>query len=445
MPATEAVAAARARLEKAGSELRQRPTTEILATLGRVLDGWSDPDSAWRRELAARLPAHAGFSTPTVRKGLAVGLEHWRGNVLEAVVKRELGDPARLDATGPAVITGFDHTACILAGSIPMPTIQALLLPLALRSPVLVKPASRDDLTARAVAQSLAEIDPLLGRCVEVVHFDSSDEEASAKLLESPCIVAMGSDATLAKLREKVRPHQRWVGYGHRLSIAIKGARVSSDAWAERMALDIALWDQAGCLSPAAIYVVGDSRNADETAASLANALETAETHWPRGRVTTAAATAIRIEKGRSAGAAGGGARRARTRRRRQRLDGGCGRTRQTGEAALCIGSFESTRSPTQRVAPPRSGPSALTWPRSLSTGSGTKRPGSTGNSPLSASPESFRRAGCRRLPSTGTTTASRCSFPSRASATASSAARLRLLLDKGSDPSRTGLALFAP
>ena len=235
--------------------------------LERVLEGWSDPGSAWRRELAGRLPAHAGFSAATVHKGLAMGLEHWRGSALEAIVKREIGDPGRLDAAGPAVITGFDHTVCILAGSIPMPTIQALLLPLALRSPVLAKSASRDDLTARALAQSLAEIDPLLGRCVEVVDFDSSNEEASARLLESPCIVAMGSDATLAKLREKVRPHQRWVGYGHRLSVVVKGARASNDAWAESMALDIALWDQSGCLSPAAIYVVGDLSDADESAA----------------------------------------------------------------------------------------------------------------------------------------------------------------------------------
>ncbi len=297
MRGAEAVAAARARLEKAGSELRQRPAAEILATLGRVLDGWGDPASPWRQDLAARLPAHTGFSPPTVRKGLAVGLDHWNGSVLEAVVKREVGDPARLDADGPAAIMGFEHTACVLAGSIPMPTIQALLLPLALRSPVLAKTASRDDLTARAVAQSLAETDPGLGRCVEVVDFDSSDEEASARLLEAPCIVAMGSDSTLSRLRQNVQPHQRWVGYGHRLSVAIKGAQVPGDAWAERMALDIALWDQAGCLSPAAIYVVGNSRDADESAASLANALEAAEKRWPRGDITTATAASIRIER----------------------------------------------------------------------------------------------------------------------------------------------------
>ena len=297
MGAGNTVAAARARLEEAGRELRRRPTGEILAILGRVLDGWSNPESPWRRELAARLPAHTGFSPPTVRKGLAVGLEHWNGSVLEAIVKREMGDPLRLDAAGSTVITGFDHTACILAGSIPMPTIQALLLPLVLRSPVLAKPASRDDLTARAVVESLAETDPGLGGCVEVVDFDSSDEEASAALLESPCIVAMGSDATLARLHQKVRPHQRWVGYGHRLSVAIKGAGAPNDAWAERMALDVALWDQAGCLSPAAIYVVGDSRDADQSAESLADALAAAQERWPRGGVATAASTSIRIER----------------------------------------------------------------------------------------------------------------------------------------------------
>lgn len=297
MSASEAVVEARARLAEAGQELRARPAADVIACLVGVLDAWSDPNGSWQRELAARLPAHTGFSVETARAGLALGLEHWKGSVLEGVVRREIGDASRLEAAGPAMISGFDHTACVLAGSIPMPTLQTLLLPLVLRSPVLAKPASRDDLTAHAVASSLAEIDPLLGRCVEVLGFDSSDEAASNALLESPCIVALGSDATLARLRARVRPHQRWVGYGHRLSVAIVGREVSAGDWAERIALDVALWDQSGCLSPAAIYAIGDKAHADAAADALGAALAAAQVRWPRGEVAAAAATAIRNER----------------------------------------------------------------------------------------------------------------------------------------------------
>ena len=61
---------------------------------------------------------------------------------------------------------------------------------------------------------------------------------------------------------------------------------------AERLARDVALWDQLGCLSPVAVYAVGGA----DPGEALAGALADAETRWPRGRVPLEARNAATAE-----------------------------------------------------------------------------------------------------------------------------------------------------
>lgn len=291
-----AVRAARARLARAGRELRARPADEVIDCLARTLDAWSDPQGRWQRELVRDLSAREGFCEATVREGLSRALATWNADALHRLVAREIASPGRPeDHFGPE---GFSETACVLAGAIPMPTLQNLLLPLVLRSPVLAKTGARDNGTAKRVVQSLRSVDPLLGRCVEIVDFRADDIEATRALLAAPCVVATGSDATLLALSKHVGPYQRFVGYGHRMSLAVVGPELPGpgglDGWADRLALDTAVWDQSGCLSPAAVYCVGPRSFQEAVSRALAQALARAETRWPRGAVTPATAAAIR-------------------------------------------------------------------------------------------------------------------------------------------------------
>lgn len=293
----EDVAGKLAGLREAGRKLRRRPIGEIWTALGQVFDAWSDPGSPWRRELAARLPEVTGFTPPVVREGLALGLEDWDGAAWRALVTAELGDDEADDAR---ICRGFDVTAVILAGSIPMPTLLSLLSPLALGSPVLARPASRDPLTPRLVARSLAEVDVELGRCLEVL--DVPRGEATDALLTADCVVLTGSDETVAELAARVSPSQRLLVAGHRLSVAAFGPELRGDdetaqAVAE-LAVDVALWDQLGCLSPVAVYCDdADGRRADVVAAALAEALAEAESRWPRGHIDPVPAAAVARER----------------------------------------------------------------------------------------------------------------------------------------------------
>jgi hypothetical protein len=290
-------------LRRAGAGLRRRSARGTLDALARVLDGWSDPGSAWRRALEAELPGATGFSPETVSEGLRRGLAHWNGQALHALAARELGALERLDDSLRPMIAGFDATAVLLAGSIPMPTLLALLAPLVLRSPVLAKSASRDAVTPHLVARSIAEVDAELGRCIEVVDFPGEDDERMAALLEAGCIVASGSDETVAAIRARAAPPQRLVAYGHRLSVAALGEAAARGDQLEdtvrRLALDVALWDQLGCLSPIVVYVEGEAA-ADAASEALAGALAEVEQRMPRGKIEPRAAALIAHERARA-------------------------------------------------------------------------------------------------------------------------------------------------
>jgi hypothetical protein len=291
----QAIARARERLDSAGARLRDRPKARTLDSLAAVLDAWSGSDSPWQRRLVRELPGVTGFSEGNVREGLACGLTNWSGDALRERVERELG------ASSSSAV-GFDRTSVLLAGSIPMPTILSLLTPLLLHSTVLAKTASRDPVTAHVFAESLAEIDPELAAALEVVTFSSSDSETSEAFLDAECVVATGSDETLATVSKKLSRKARLVGYGHRLSIAALGAQsLTPEALpgiSESIALDVALWDQLGCLSPVAIFCeTADSSQTEQLADELAKALEKIEERLPRGELPVAAAAAIRSER----------------------------------------------------------------------------------------------------------------------------------------------------
>ena len=293
------VEAAGRRLREAGRALAARSDDEVLDLVGRVLDLWRDPTSRAREALAVRLPDATGFSPEVVREGLARGLAAWSGAELRGVFEREIAPHVR----GGSRLAPFGLTSVLLAGSIPMPTLLSCLLPVALRSPVLVKTASRDRVTAELVAESVAEVDPELGRCIEVLSFAGDDDACLERLLTADCVVATGSDETIAAVARRTAAPQRVVLYGHRLSLAVASEAVTRGEPAQRfaraLAMDVALWDQLGCLSPLSLHIVGD---ADASACQrmgevLADALAECERSLPRGEVSVAAAAAIAQER----------------------------------------------------------------------------------------------------------------------------------------------------
>lgn len=297
----EQVEAARGRLEVAGPQLADRPRDEVVAILGQVLERFRNPSSQWHADLRDGTIEHGGFSREMVDAGLELALSGWTGEALAALVARELDQP--LVAMGRR-LAPFPATSVIPAGAIPMPNLLAGMLPLLLGSPVLIKPAARDPLTPVLLARCIADLDPDLGRCLEVTSFSSTDSECLGRFLASECIVANGSNETMAEIVKHLSPSQRFVGYGHKFSIAVVHAPslMREDRCreiADSLSVDIALWDQLGCLSPLGIYVSGE--NAREAVQrlldSLADALAERADAWPRGEASREVRAAIKQER----------------------------------------------------------------------------------------------------------------------------------------------------
>ena len=290
----EQVRAAIGRLTQAGPQLRARSLEQRLALVRDVLASWTAPDSAWRRELATTLPEASGFSPGTVRHSLDAALIAWDPDRLVACARRELGLG---DEASPRRLAPYDWTLVWAGGSIPMPTLLTSLLPLVLGSPVLLRETRKDPVTARLVKRSIRERDEELARCFEAVCFSPDDESASKVALAAPCVVATGSDETLGEISAHLAPKQRFVGYGHRFSIAVLGPdlkpptdhqeRAPRDSLrdvAAGLAIDVARWDQAGCLSPVVVYLVGWPNTwAEELAEETSSALDRLAEEMPRG------------------------------------------------------------------------------------------------------------------------------------------------------------------
>lgn len=278
------------KLQREGEALRARPQAEVIASLASVLDAWSDPNGRWQNELAPRLAENSGFSEATVRSGMRGALQRWNGEALHRVVADELGG---------GDVTGYPQASVLLAGCIPMPTLLQTLLVLAVRSPVLLKMASRDRVTARLVRDSIDAVDPQLARCVEVLEPDALETTSTrARFFASGCVIASGSDETIEAIRPELRPEQHLVSYGHRLSIAVLGESALDPATAAALSTDVAAWDQLGCLSPAMAFIVGGSSGkVGAFAESLAAELEQLERDTPRGTIDAQSAAAIRTER----------------------------------------------------------------------------------------------------------------------------------------------------
>ena len=107
-------------------------------------------------------------------------------------------------------------------------------------------------------------------------------------------VLAYGEREALEDLER--RAPGKVVGYGPKTSLAVVGGEADFRDAAEGLARDIALFDQRGCLSVAAVYSAGD---AGALAEALAEALADLARRWPPGppsRPVLAAVQHVRLE-----------------------------------------------------------------------------------------------------------------------------------------------------
>jgi hypothetical protein len=167
----------------------------------------------------------------------------------------------------------------LLAGNVFVAALRAIAIGLASSSDVWVRPSRRDPALARALHALAPDL------------FQLTPELAPAP---GDHVWAYGSDSTLAEVRAALPPGSWFHEHGSGIGAVALRARAWRPADAREIALDAALFDGQGCLSPRVVCVAGSAGEARDIARAIASELGALERELPLGARTPAEAAAAR-------------------------------------------------------------------------------------------------------------------------------------------------------
>lgn len=256
-------------------------TSEIEAAWQATVAAFRDPRSPERRTLDPALAPLCRLSPP----GLAAGLEAVLGGVAGEPATRLFAQAAQVRSSRPP---DRSPVAVLLASNLPALAVQPLLPALALGRPVLLKSPTSEPLFAPLFVDALTRRQPRLREALAAVTWVGGNRELEAPVLTTAGrVLAYGEADTVADV--ETRAPGKVVAYGPRTSLAVVGRGVDPGTVAEGLARDVALFDQRGCLSVAAVYVAVDGDDAESRSERLARLLAAELTRyaalWPPGPV----------------------------------------------------------------------------------------------------------------------------------------------------------------
>lgn len=234
------------------AEPGRRARVERVLAAGRLLSvRESDAGQALRRELLET----TGLS--------AAGIELGFGCLETQPSERELG---ALLATTPEA----PHAHLLLSGNVFVAALRAIAIACAASMHVSVRASRRDPALARALARLLPDL------------FRLVDEELDPQ--PGDHLWAYGADETLDTIKLGLRKGVWFHGHGSGVgAVVVEPAMLDLASAARRIALDTALFDQRGCLSPRAVLVVGSVEQTRQVAQAVAEALRELDIEVPLG------------------------------------------------------------------------------------------------------------------------------------------------------------------
>lgn len=294
--------------------LAGRPLDDVVRAVDRVAARLLDPGDELRRSAEEALPLVTGSSAAMVRHVLDRMAADWRRPRLEALLAAEFPDPAVLEGWverraasgggGRVMAVGPRLTTHVFSGNIPGIAVTSLIRALLVRSAALGKTAVGDPVLPPLFARALAEEDPGIGRCVAVTYWPGGDEPLERVALESAeAVIVYGGDEALTSVRARTPPAARFLGYGQKLSFGVVArealAQGAAGEIAAAAALEVATFDQHGCVSPHLFYVErGGAVTPERWAELVAESLSRLAADLPRGTLSPGESTAIRQLRG---------------------------------------------------------------------------------------------------------------------------------------------------
>jgi len=281
------------RLERAGEVLRALPDAQVIAALAQAARTLRDPATPLGKQARASLPGRTELSAAMIDWALETTLETADEAALAAALdahRRSIAGAAHVPARLHAVVLSSNlFTACV------KPIVWSLLL----RAPVALKVSLRDEGFAELFALAVLLADEAVGEAILCARFGRDDEDLTRRLVSGADAVSIyGGDATVRAVRALAPADAEVIPHGHGLG-AIYVGRDSLGADADLgpllagMALDVAAYDQRGCLSPQLVLVErGGAVSPRELARRLSEeGLRSLSTSLPRGPLPVEAST----------------------------------------------------------------------------------------------------------------------------------------------------------
>jgi hypothetical protein len=281
----------RAALQREFARLRRllpSPPAARIAALVRTCRTLADDRSAQGAAARRELPRTTGLS----REMVDWGLRQTCGQLTATLLRRQLSRGVTVTATAvsPRLVT------LVLAGNVFTAGLPPILLALLHGSALVIKASQQERGFPRRFLAALRTADPRLARSVRLLTVPGEDASLDIAFRESDLVVGFGSDSTMAALRHRVPPptslreHGHGIGVGYVSRALLRDTRTAKRA-ATALALDVAAYDQRGCLSPQTVWVEnGGPIEIRGFAALLAGALGECERKLPRGQLPPRAA-----------------------------------------------------------------------------------------------------------------------------------------------------------
>jgi hypothetical protein len=296
-------------LIRAQRALAALPIASITAAIDEVATSWVDRSFPLRRSAVEAVVRATGFSPEAVERSFDVELRNYRADSLRRTLTRELGDPAILDSFVPDQLLGGHTyaigpkiTLAVLTGNVPglpaLPIVRALLL----KSAVIAKVASGEPTFAAYFARSLHDVLPVLSDALVVTYWQREELDVlDAALGVSDAVIAFGSDEACATVRARLRPAQRYVEHGHKLSLGLISLdylrKMGIEEVARRVADDVSTFNQHACIAPQAYLVEDHNGTARELAGAIAKALSHYAERCPLGELDEPDAGALQLRR----------------------------------------------------------------------------------------------------------------------------------------------------
>ena len=297
--------------------LARVPVQRIIHAIADAAQRFADADFPPRVRLLDRICERTGYTMPVVEYGLDQLFFSITASTLESAIAAELGSVNALDRFVERTPETYAHARPLgrVAVISSRTTIGVAIVPaifaLCAKCDVFVK--DREDGLVRAFFSALGEELDAMTDAARAQAWEGESDAVDLRAFDA--VVAFGSDAGLARIRERAASHAPFIAYGSKASVGYVGREALDDHTQARIlagdaARDLVLYETEGCLSLHALFVErGGAVEPAAFAELFAAALERAAIEFPPGerdaRANARIATARNLAAFRAAGGNG--------------------------------------------------------------------------------------------------------------------------------------------